>query len=77
MKFDGLSLRFNIIGGEEYVVELSDLREFKWARHDEYRQGPIRAVTTGRTLWVASHSRRLIDLFVALRTADPMIRLPM
>ena len=76
MTFDGVLLRFSMIGGDEDVVALADIWEFKWARYDVSRQGPIRAVTTGRTFRVASHSRGLIDLFVALRAADPTISLP-
>jgi hypothetical protein len=76
MSFDGVSVRFNSRTGGERVVPLADIREFRWPRYDFNRFGPMRAVTGDGTYLIAPRCRGLIDFFVALKAANPAIKLP-
>jgi hypothetical protein len=75
MTFDGILVRFSLIDGD-HEVALADIREFRWPRYDFNRFGPMRAVTVDGTYLVAPRCRGLIDFFVALKAADPAIKLP-
>jgi hypothetical protein len=75
MTFDGMSVRFSLIDGD-HDVALADIREFRWPRYDLNRFGPMRAVTVDGTYLIAPRCRGLIDFFVALKAANPAIKLP-
>jgi hypothetical protein len=75
ISFDGLSVRFSRADGD-HDVALADIREFRWPRYDINRFGPMRAITVDGTYLVAPRCRGLIDLFVALKNANPAIKLP-
>jgi len=76
MTFDGAGVRFTMAREDRYVA-LADLREFKWSRYDIYRVGPMRAVTSAETYLIAARCEGLIDFFVALRTANHALKLPL